>query len=321
VSVRDIVLGLDLGGTQLKGAVVDESGVIVESARVKTPLELEALRKGLGELIGRLGSGARVRGVGVASKGVIEPFTTRVECLPGVMSYMEGCVYSEVVREAVGADIPVFADNDARVALVGECVWGAARGKRDAIMLTLGTGVGGGILSDGRIIRGHRGIAGHLGHINVDPEGPPCICGNRGCLESVFSARVIESEAYGALHRGLISTLRSDEPPTCAGVFSAAAAGDELAMDIVRRGISKLGAAIAGLLHALDSEVVILGGQVAGAGETLFAPLREDVRSRTRFLLRREVPIVPMQVADQSGVVGAAALVFSAEERVQVAEP
>lgn len=305
-----LALGLDIGGTQIKAALVNSSGAPVRSARIRTPLEIRSLEAALKSLVEELRPETTVAGAGVACKGVIEPVTTRVECLPGVMSYLEGSVLSEMVCSALGASVPVFADNDARVALAGECVWGAARGKRDVLMLTLGTGVGGGILSGGKILRGHRGIAGHLGHITVDPEGPPCICGNRGCLETVFSARVIEAEAFGAIHRGIITVLDGGGAPSCAAVFHAAQAGDAAAQHIVASGIRKLGAALAGLLHALDPEIVILGGQVAGAGDTLFAPLRQEIGWRTRTLLRREVPVVPMQVDDPSGVVGAAALVF-----------
>ncbi len=179
-------------------------------------------------------------------------------------------------------------------------------------MFTLGTGVGGAILSAGRILRGYRGVAGHLGHLTVDLNGPPCLCGNRGCLESVFSARTIEVEAFSAMRRGLIARFpgATSDPPSCADVFAAARDGDSIARWIVDTGVRKLGAAIAGLLHAFDPEIVILGGQIVSAGETLFAPLREEIAWRSKTMMRREVPIVPMQVNDPSGVVGAAALVF-----------
>ncbi len=308
-----VALGLDIGGTQIKAALVDSSGSIVWSARTNTPLNLEGLRTALRTLVAGVPREHSIAGAGVACKGIIDTSTTGVECLPGVMSYVEGCLLSDLLCDALGCTVPVYADNDARVALVGECVWGAARGKRDVILLTLGTGIGGAILSDGRILRGHRGIAGHLGHITVDPEGSLCMCGNRGCLESVFSARVIEADGFSAIHRGLTTSLRSlqeGRPPSCIDVFQAASDGDPVAVCIVQSGVRKLGGAIAGLLHALDPEVVILGGQVANAGDTLFAPLRQEVAWRTRSLLRREVPIICTQVADPSGVVGAAALVF-----------
>src|SRR5262249_50246346 len=157
---------------------------------------LDDFRRDLRGLLGSLTGAHQVLGAGVGCTGIVDPATTRIEWVPGLVHYLEGSLLSEMVCEALSAPVRVRAANDARVALVGEYVWGAARGKRDAIMLTLGTGIGGAILSDGRILRGHRGVAGHLGHVCVDPDGPPCVCGSRGCLESVFSARVIETEAF-----------------------------------------------------------------------------------------------------------------------------
>jgi glucokinase len=208
----------------------------------------------------------------------------------------------------------VFADNDARVAMAGERVWGAAKGHDNVLMLLLGTGVGGAVVSNGHLLRGHTGVGGHLGHITVDPDGPICACGNQGCLETVFSARAIEGEAWAAVHRGCASTLTSlfrtqPQLATCRTIFQAASEGDELAISVVSKAIRGLGAGIAGLLHVFDPELVIIGGQVADAGDDLLIPLREEVWNRSRRLLGREVPLVEQQVADKSGIVGAAGLV------------
>jgi len=230
------------------------------------------------------------------------------------LHFLEGQALSELI--GLPADVPVFADNDARVALAGEMVWGAARGRDNALMLTLGMGVGGAALVDGRLLRGHTGVAGHLGHLTVEPDGPLCACGNRGCLETVFSARAIEGEAWAAVHRGCASTLTRlfrEQPQlaTCRTIFQAASEGDELSGSIVTRAISRLAAAIAGLLHVFDPEAVILGGHVADAGADLLIPLQEQVWERSRGLLGREVPLVEQEVADKSGIVGAAGLVMA----------
>jgi glucokinase len=211
-------------------------------------------------------------------QGIINSETTRVEVLPGTLHYLEGHLLSDLV----GGSALVRADNDARAALAGEMAWGAARGRTNAVMLTLGTGVGGGILADGRLLRGSAGVAGHLGHLTVDPEGPVCICGNRGCLETVFSARAIEADAIAAVLRGCESSLTATfgaDPRaiTCEAVFAAASAGDDVARRICDRAIKYLAGAIAGIFGALDPEVVILGGQIAAAGPVLFEPLQEQV--------------------------------------------
>jgi glucokinase len=310
-----IVLGIDIGSTQTKAGMVDEQGAILASRTIQTPPDCGAFVEALQAALTWLQETTRrPDGVGIGCKGIINPDSTRVEILPGPLHFLEGLRLSDVV--GLPLEVPVFADNDARVAMAGEMVWGAARGRHNALMFTLGMGVGGAVLANGHLLRGHSGVAGHLGHVTVEPEGAVCVCGNRGCLETVFSARAIEGEAWSAVHRGVDSSLTrlfSQQPQlmTCRTIFGVAAEGDALARSIVERATRKLGAAIAGLLHVFDPEVVILGGQVADAGSDLLEPLREEVWTRSRGLLGREVPIVEQEVADKSGIVGAAGLVMT----------
>lgn len=310
-----LILGIDIGGARIKAGMVDENGAIVASRTIPTPSGLETFQPELNDAIRwLLEATALPAGAGVGCKGIINPDTTRVELLPGALHFLEGLRLADLV--GLPLDVPVFADNDARVALAGEMAWGAARGHDDVLMLTLGSGVGGAVLAGGRLLRGHSGVAGQLGHITIEPDGARCFCGNSGCLETVFSARAIEAEAWSAVHRGCASTLTRlfrEQPQlaTCRTVFQAASEGDEVSAEIVAKAIHKLAAAIAGLLHIFDPELVIVGGQVADAGEDLLVPLQEEVWERTRGLLGREVEIVEQQVADKSGIVGAAGLVMA----------
>jgi glucokinase len=310
-----VVMGIDIGGAQVKAGMVDEKGSILASRTIPTPPDLETFVPSLhGAIRWLLEAAAAPAGVGVGCKGIVNPDSTQVEMLPGALHYLQGQRLSELV--GLPLDLPVFADNDARVAMAGEMVWGAARGHRDVVMLTLGTGVGGAVVTNGELLRGHRGVAGHLGHLTVESDGAACACGNRGCLETVFSARAIEGEAWAAVHRGCNSTLTrlfrgQPQLATCRTIFQAAREGDELAGSIVSRAIRKLGAAVAGLLHIFDPELLILGGQVADAGADLLLPLQAEVWSRSRRLLGREVPIIEQQVADKTGIVGAAGLVMA----------
>jgi glucokinase len=295
--------------------MVDELGAILASRTVETPPDLEGFVPSLHDAIRwLLEATALPAGVGVGCKGIINPDSTLVEVLPGALHYLEGLRLSDLVGLPV--DVPVFADNDARVALAGEMVWGAAKGYENVVMLTLGTGVGGAVIANGHLLRGHAGVAGQLGHLTVDPDGPLCSCGNRGCLETVFSARAIEGEAWSAVHRGCPSTLtrlfrEHPQLATCRTIFQAASEGDELSRSIIAKAIHGLAAAIAGLLHVFDPEVVILGGQVVDAGAELLTPLRDEVWARSRGLLGREVPILEQQVSDKSGIVGAAGLAMA----------
>jgi glucokinase len=306
-------LGVDIGGTRLKAGLVSGQGQVGEVLTCATPEALEPMRFALRQLVRDALGGHEVTGVGFGCKGIVDPRTTRVDRLPGIWQYLEGTRLRDLLDEIIPAGTPVAADNDAKAALAGEVAFGAAKGKRNVMLLTLGTGIGGAILCDGHLLRGASGVAGHLGHVTVDPDGPPCICGSHGCLEAVFSARAIEAEAWSATHQGAVSPLTEEirrDPAglSCRAVFEHAARGDEIAGWIVKRRLRALGAAVAGLMHAVDPEVVILTGQIAEAGDALFAPLRRDVWKRTRGLIRRKVPIVPGGVADTSGVTGAAAL-------------
>ncbi|HWC95246.1 MAG TPA: ROK family protein [Candidatus Sulfopaludibacter sp.] len=309
-----VVLGIDIGGTQIKAGMVDEKGAILASRTIPTPADIDDFVPSLHSAIAWLIEATSApEGVGVGCKGIINPDTTQVEILPGTLHFLEGLHLSDLV--GLPANTPVFADNDARVALAGEVVWGAARDRLNVLMLTLGMGVGGAVLANGIVLRGHSGVAGHLGHMTIDPDGGLCACGNRGCLETVFSARAIEGEAWAAVHRGCSSTLTRlfrDHPQlaTCRTIFQAAREGDDLCRTIVTKAIGKLAGAIAGLLHVFDPEIVILGGHVADAGADLMVPLQEEVWQRSRKLLGRDVPLVEQQVADNSGIVGAAGLVM-----------
>ena len=312
------VLGIDIGGSQIKAGRVSDQGDVLRSLVVRTPVEPEPFRKVLHEVVADLSSDGPVAGAGIGCKGIIDPQTTRVDILPGAMHFLEGLLLCDLVRPPLPPGIPIFADNDARVALAGEAVWGAARGRKDVIMLTLGSGVGGAVIAGGALLRGHRGVAGHLGHVALDPHGPLCICGNRGCLETFFSGHAIEGEALAGIRRGCDSSLTRDyraDPKslTCQAVFAAAAAGDNLARGIVDAATRKLGAAVAGLVHVFDPEVVILGGQIVEAGAAVIEPVRRDVAWRARVLTGREVPVVAQQVTHKPGITGAAALVLRRE--------
>jgi len=253
---------------------------------------------------------APVRGIGVGCKGIIDAGSTRVKSSPGDLNFLEG----QLLSEAIGAgDLPVCAENDARVALIGEVLWGAARGRRNVVMLTLGTGVGGAVLVDGVILQGVNGAAGHLGHTTIDPRGGLCICGNYGCLETHFSSRAIESDYWAHIHRAAptkLSITSTGELPSSEAIFRVAAAGDECARYVVDRALEYLGAALVSFLHTFDPEIFILGGNIVAAGPQLIVPIQDRVARRTKTLLGREVPIVFQQIVGLGGVAGAAGLVF-----------
>jgi len=306
-----MVLGIDIGGTRVKAAIVTELGETVCSAEAPTGSQPEGFVANLNNMLRDLQRDLHpVTAAGVGCKGIIDLQSTQVLTLPGSLHFLEGQKLAELIGPVLPVGCQVIADNDARIAMAGERQWGAARDCKDAIMLTLGTGVGGAVMVNGQILRGTGGIAGHIGHLTVDPAGPECICGNRGCLETFFSALAIESEAATVVHRGLVTQLTAGARK-CHSVFIAARNGDRVALEIVERASRYLSGAIAALVFVLDPEKVILTGQITEAGDLLFDLVRKDVYLRTFGLLRRKVPIVKSELTDPSGTLGAAALALT----------
>jgi glucokinase len=308
LSDQAIVVGVDIGATTVKAALVNLGGDLIEMFHQPSPRTAVALHDFVHLVLRQTKLG--VRGIGIGCKGIIDTATSRVNSLPGDLHFLEGRLLADVIDPG---GLPLYADNDARTALVAEVLWGAARGKRNVVLLTLGTGVGGAALVDGAILRGASGAAGHLGHMTLDLHGGLCICGNRGCVETRFSSRAIESDYSAHLHRAAPTKLsfgQGGQPPSTEAIFRAAAEGDESARCVIDRALEYLTGAVVSVLHIFDPEVLIIGGNIAEAGPQLLAPIRDEVAHRTRILLGREIPIVFQSLVGYGGVAGAAALVF-----------
>jgi glucokinase len=302
-----LALGIDIGGTAIKAGLVGAGGDLFETFQGPSPRTASALRDFVASVLKR--APRPVCGIGIGCKGLIDASSTRVQSSPGDLRFLEGQLLSEVVA----SDVPVCAENDARTALLAEVLWGAAHGRRNIVMLTLGTGVGGAVLMDGSMLRGMTGVAGHLGHVTVDPGGELCICGNYGCLETLFSSRAIESAYWGHLHRAAATQLSVDSAghlPNTEAIFRAAAEGDECARYVVDRALEHLASAIVSFMHIFDPEIFILGGNIAAAGPALIAPIQDRIARRTKTMLGRQVPIVFQKIVGYGGVAGAAGLVF-----------
>jgi glucokinase len=307
-SVGPLAIGIDIGATAIKGALVGTNGELIESFHAPSPRNVSALHDFVHSIL--KSTDVHVSGIGIGCKGIIDSTTSCVKALPGDLHFLEAQLLSDVIA---AGDLPVCADNDARTALIAEVLWGAARGRRNVVMLTLGTGIGGAALVDGVILRGAGGAAGHLGHMTVDLHGGLCICGNYGCVETKFSARAIESDYWAHMHRAAPTSLSISgpgHPPDTEAIWRAAAEGDACARHVVDRALEYLAAAVVSSLHIFDPEIFIFGGNIAAAGPQLVAPIREKIGQRTRTFLGREVPIVFQTNIGFGGVAGAAGLVF-----------
>jgi len=309
VGEREAV-GVDVGGTKINALRVAGDGQIRARAEAPTPADdQEATLAAMIELARALRTEGVVA-VGVGAAGM-------VEVPSGVLRFAPNLAWRELpiagrMREALG--LPCQVDNDATVAAYGEYRFGAGRGYRHLLLVTVGTGIGGGVVADGRLFRGAHGFAAEIGHIIVEPGGPTCGCGNRGCWEQVAAGRAIDRLGRRAARTEEGATLRElagGDPEAVDGrmVTEAAMGGDPAAGGILAEVGRRLGQGIAGLVNVLDPEAVIVGGGAAVAGDLLLEPARAAYVDAVQGPEHRPpVPIVPAALGNDAGAVGAATL-------------
>ncbi|HEX8066980.1 MAG TPA: ROK family protein [Thermoleophilaceae bacterium] len=306
------VIGLDAGGTKLLGGVVDEAlGVRHRVHRLWRGKRRDEVLDAMVEAVAEARAAAPdVGAVGFGIPSVVDAATGASE--QSVHLPLDGVPFRELMRERLG--LPVFVDNDANLAALAEHRVGAARGARHVVMLTLGTGIGGGLVLDGRLYRGARGGGAELGHVVVDLDGPPCqgACPGRGCLETMASGSAIGREGAAAASRdpdsALGRALAEGREVTGSLVTELARGGDTTARGVLELVGRRLGAGLAGLVNAFQPEVVVIGGGAVAAGDLLLDPAREAVVERALPAARAGVRIVPAELGDEAGMVGAAIL-------------
>ena len=308
------VIGVDLGGTKLLAGVVDDQLVVRHRAFRSAPVTgaLDALADVVGELV--QSSEEPVVAVGIGIPSLID----RARGMAVWTNHLDlhDVPVRDLMAERLG--LPVAVDNDANAALLAELRGGAARGVAHGVMLTLGTGIGGAVVAAGRLVRGARGMAGELGHMVVDLDGPPCPghCPNRGCLEAVASGTALgragEERARAAPGGALAREHAAGRPITGALVTELAHDGDPAAVSAVEHIGRMLGVGLAGIANALDPEVMVIGGGVVAAGELLLAPARAELAARALPPIADAVRVVPARFGDESGMLGAALLAWEA---------
>jgi glucokinase len=252
-------LGLDIGGTNIKAACISEHGALLEWRTTETAAG-DAWQMRVREFVATLQKDldAPALCIGVAAPGLAARDGRSIEFMPGRLPGLEGFNWTEFLNAP--SPVPVF--NDAHAALLGEVAFGAAAGLQDCFLLTLGTGVGGALLSGGKLLRGHIGRAGHLGHISVNMDGPPDIVNTPGSLEDAIGECTLAVRSNGAY-------------ATTEALVAASINGSAPAREIWLRSVKALACGIAGLINVLDPEAVIIGGGIANAGAGLFDPLNE----------------------------------------------
>ncbi|MEX1178849.1 MAG: ROK family protein [Nitriliruptor sp.] len=298
-------LGIDVGGTKLVAATVTAEGEVVERRREVTPArDADQLVASLRDLITALAGDGTPVGIGVA--GMVDP-TGRVRYGPNIG--VRDLPLAELLRPTAGGVIAVV--NDANAAALGEQRAGAAQGRDEVVLFTLGTGVGGGIVSGGLLRQGAHGFGGELGHIIVEEGGRPCPCGNRGCIEAYASGTAIGLAARDRLvDPELVTALRADGELSGRSVTQAAQEGDALAQSVLVDVGRWLGVAAASVVNALDPEVILLGGGAAAATAPWVVPAAERALA-DRVLGHQMRPLPPFELTalgDDAGMIGAAML-------------
>ena len=308
-----VVIGVDLGGTNTRTALVARSGDILEKQKEET-LAAEGHEKVIAKLIRNIDRqranadqyGRRVAAVGVGAPGVIYEQTGVVVKSPNFPDWND-LPLKQILEGKL--KLPVFIENDANAAALGEQWRGAAKDIRSMIFLTLGTGVGGGIILDGRIWHGADGMAGEVGHMTIIPDGRTCGCGNRGCLEMYASSRGIVM-TFKAMCAEKRLDAEDRKELTSAQIYQAARNGDTVAHLVMKDMGRYLGIGIANLINIFNPEMVVIGGGVMDAWDLFIDATREEVRKRAFAYTAERTKIVPSMLGDEAGMVGAAAVAF-----------
>jgi glucokinase len=313
MSVDAVAMGIDVGGSGTRAAFVDRAGSVV--LRVDRATDVNAGTKGIisvvEELLRRRNEvDVEVQAIGVGAAGFID--SSR-----GAVTFSPNLVYDDpLIADALRArvDLPVVVDNDANAAAWGERAFGNAQGTDHLALLTIGTGIGSGFIEGGRLVRGFSGAGAEFGHTVIDPDGPPCNCGLRGCIEQFASGQAIARMGREAAREdpdtSLLDFAGSIESVTAVHVARAAREYDQTARDVLRRAGRALGIGLSNVVNLFDPEVIVLAGSVLGAGEPYLGPARDELVARTNAQRRRPVRLDVTSLGKDAGVVGAAALAF-----------
>lgn len=303
-----VVLGVDIGGTDIKLGLIEGKGEIRVSGKIPTrPVEgpeAAASRVRLWLAENAHGSGA-IAAAGIDCAGLIDGERGFLHVSPNLEGW-KNVPLRDVFERALG--VPAIVENDANAAAYGEWAMGAGRGMRNFVCLTLGTGVGGGIIINGALYRGSSGFAGEIGHAVISAEGSPCACGNRGCLEALIGARAIVERALGMLRAAGESENVWGDSPTVETLSRAAAAGDPVAAAAFGETGRWLGIALANVVHILAPEAIAIGGGVAGAGDFILEPARATVRECVMDEAMASVRIVPAELGNRASFIGVSLL-------------
>jgi glucokinase len=305
-------IGVDVGGTGTKAGIVDDGGKVL--ARVERPTDGHAGTKGIiavvEELLERAAEFGTVEAIGVGAAGFINAATGSVTFAPN-LTYDDPNI-ADALRSRTG--MRVVVDNDANAAVWGERAFGTAKGSDHLACITIGTGIGSGFVAEGRLLRGFTGAGAEFGHTVIDPEGPRCPCGLRGCLEQFASGTAIARMAREAVavdpSSSITSFAESTESITAVHVARAAREYDDVAREVLRKAGKALAIGLSNIANVFDPEIIVLAGSVIEAGEPYLGPARDALAGFTTAQRRRPLRLDVSSLGEDAGLIGAAALAF-----------
>lgn len=308
-AAHNVVIAIDLGGTNLRAAAVDAQGNILARARRKTPQAAEDILQAMIDAVQecRVAVTRPPMALSIAVPATIRSADNSLAQLPNLPS-LTNFPLVERLRERL--QLPVVLENDANAAAIGEMWQGAGRGADTLLCVTLGTGVGGGIVLHGELCRGVDGTAGEIGHIIVEPEGAACGCGGRGCLESYASATAIVRQTRALLAENPASSLHQELKLNAATIYAHANKGDAVAQEVFRRVGYYLGLGLTSLINIFNPEMIVIGGGAAAGWEMFLPHLKAEIAARAFKVPAARAQLVPALCGDDAGILGAAYLAF-----------
>ncbi|HUW32246.1 MAG TPA: ROK family protein [Planctomycetota bacterium] len=319
---KEYAIGIDLGGTFIKGGVIDLKGKVLGSTSIETQAGKgpDVVLERMAELSRQVVQIAKiswdqVKCVGVGTPGPLSRAKGIVYTAPNLPGWENVRVVKVLKRKL---HKPVFLENDANAAAYAENWVGAGRGASSMIILTLGTGIGGGVVLEGDVWHGRDDAAGELGHMSINFDGPKCNCGSYGCIEAYASAPATVRRALDGIEQGKRTSLRKllgkNGEITAKDIYVAAVGGDKFALRTIQSTGKLLGIAVANFVNIFNPELVVLFGGLAGAGDMLFDPVRDEVRRRALKPAADTVRIVPARLGGNAGIIGAAGCALRALE-------
>jgi len=312
----DYAVGVDLGGTKIKIGIVTDKGKIVKKISIPTLAELGVdvsigqIKKGISEIL--KGNKNLISGIGIGSPGVVSLKKGTVENPPNLHGWGKVHLGKIITKEF---SIPTFVENDANAAAIGELIYGAGKDLKSFIMVTLGTGVGGGIIYNKKLFRGDFGAAGEIGHITIDHNGKKCNCGSIGCLEAYLGNNYIIKDVKEKLQNNpeskiftlLNNNLENLSPQI---IHEASLLGDEFSVNYIKYLGETLGHGLANIVNVLDISNIIIGGGVSGFGKPLLNATKESIKSRVLTSLKPRIKVLQASLKNNAGIKGASSLVF-----------